>query len=385
VLSLPEDVLSEQSDVQDVDPSTPAAFKPSDASLREINKLLETAERPLLVVGGPNWTESAAQRLRQVCERCSLPVVAAFRSQDVVDNRSSIYAGSVGVGGTPGLAESMGASDLLIAVGTRLDEVTAGAYSTIAAPVPRQRLVHVFPDPLEIGRVFKPILAIACAPEQFITAWASNRVPARDRRWASGLHAAYLRGLDGSGPGAVDLAAIVRYLSEALPEDAIITNGAGNYTAWVHRYYQFKRLNTQLAPVAGAMGFGVPAAIAAKLIHPNRTVVSFAGDGCFLMSSQELATAVQYKLPILVIVINNESYGSIRSHQERRFPGRQLGTDLVNPDFVAYAKSFGAHAERVRLTHEFQPAFERARSSGVPAVLEVTSDAAVRLDERDYP
>jgi acetolactate synthase-1/2/3 large subunit len=241
--------------------------------------------------------------------------------------------------------------------------------------------VHVFPDPAELGRVFVTDLAIATAPEQFLDGWSELEVVKTPKRADKTrlLRAAYIKGRERSAEGPVDLAQVVRHVSEVLPDDAIITNGAGNYTAWVHRYFQFKQLGTQLAPIAGAMGFGVPAAIAAKSVYPERTVVCFAGDGCFLMSGQELATAVHNKLAIIVIVVNNDSYGTIRSHQQRNYPGRLYGMDLSNPDFVAYAKSFGIGAELVMTTDDFISAFDRARKSATSTLLEVRVDASLRL------
>ncbi len=380
VLSVPEDVSSSTCYAEDLPPITAPVAEPAAEALSQVDQLLATAERPIVIVGGGGWTDEVCEALREVCEARQLPVAAAFRSQDVLDNRSPCYAGNLGVGATPGLAAAVQNADVVIAIGTRIDEMTAGAYATLTAPCPQQHLVHVFPDPNELGHVFSAEVAIPSTPGRFLNAWRTSAPTAGKRRgWMSQLHTAYLAGREGSAPGPIDLAAVVRHVSDVLPEDGIVTNGAGNYTAWVHRYFQFKRPSTQLAPIAGAMGFGVPAAVAAKAVHPDRTVVCFAGDGCFMMSGQELATAMQYDLPIVVIVINNNSYGTIQTHQEKRYPGRPVGVALRNPDFVKYAQSFGAHAERVTATEQFGPAFERACTARVSALLELTVDASLRL------
>lgn len=382
VLSVPEDVSSSTCYAEDLPPITAPVAEPAAEALatrRLINSWLLLNVQLLSSAEEAGQTRSAIA-LREVCEARQLPVAAAFRSQDVLDNRSPCYAGNLGVGATPGLAAAVQNADVVIAIGTRIDEMTAGAYATLTAPCPQQHLVHVFPDPNELGHVFSAEVAIPSTPGRFLNAWRTSAPTAGKRRgWMSQLHTAYLAGREGSAPGPIDLAAVVRHVSDVLPEDGIVTNGAGNYTAWVHRYFQFKRPLTQLAPVAGAMGFGVPAAVAAKAVHPDRTVVCFAGDGCFLMSGQELATAKQYDLPIVVIVVNNNSYGTIQTHQEKRYPGRPVGVALRNPDFVKYAQSFGAHAERVTATEQFGPAFERACTARVSALLELTVDASLRL------
>jgi acetolactate synthase-1/2/3 large subunit len=282
----------------------------------------------------------------------------------------------MGIGINPALAARVKAADLILAIGARLGEMPTSGYTLLEVPRPKQRLVHVHADASELGRVYQAGLAVNASPEHFALALA-KLAPFEEPRWAgwtATARAEYEQSLQSASRGALDFAAVVRTLSETLPDDAILCNGAGNYTAWIHRFYQYKGFDTQLAPTSGAMGYGVPAAIAAKLRYPERIVIAFAGDGCFLMAGQELATAVQYGAAIVVLVINNAMYGTIRMHQERAYPGRVIATDLVNPDFVAYARSFGAYGERVERTSDFGPAFERATSAGVPALLELIVD-----------
>jgi acetolactate synthase-1/2/3 large subunit len=373
VVVLPEDVLAAPVAPTRTPPVVRVSSGVDPAAVDRVADLLAAARRPLLIAGATGWSQAVADQLRHLAERLRLPVVASFRAQDVLDNRSPAYAGALGVGAPASAQEGVRAADLLVAVGTRLDEMTAGAYHLLS-PADRGRpLVMVHPGAEELGRVFDPTVKVAASAGSFL-AQLGERTPggAADRgAWADGLRQGYERSRQGTGEGDVDLAAIVRHASDALHEDTPITNGAGSYTAFVHRYHQFKRFGTQLAPVAGAMGFGVPAAIAAMALNPGRKAVCYAGDGCFLMSGQELATAVQYRLPIIVIVVNNSSYGSIRVHQDRRFPGRALGTDLTNPDFVAYARAFGAQGELVTKTDQFPAGLERAQQSTVPYLIEV--------------
>jgi acetolactate synthase I/II/III large subunit len=327
-----------------------------------------------------------------VAEANRLPVAVSFRSQDVLDNRSPSYVGDLGVSANPALAERVRAADLLVAIGPRLGEITTGGYRLVEAPVPRQRLVHVHPGTEELGRVYQPDLAVNAAVGPFVAALRSVP-PVRETAWAAWTEAArtnYLAWVrpwpaqgpahqatpSGPGPGSgpVDLGQTLAWLRERLPDDAILASGAGNYTAWVHRFFQFRRLGTQLAPKSGAMGFGLPAALAAKVVHPRRTVVAVAGDGDLLMTGQELATAVQHRLDVVVLVVNNGMYGTIRMHQERAYPGRAIATDLVNPDFPALAKAYGAFGEAVTDTAAFPAAFDRAVEAGRPALLDLHVD-----------
>jgi acetolactate synthase I/II/III large subunit len=378
VLALPEDVLTAETVVADARPARPVAPHPAPGDLARLRELLGGSRRPLVVAGGPGWTEAASAGLRAVAEASRLPVAVSFRSQDVLDNRSASYVGDLGVGANPALAERVRAADLLLAVGPRLGEITTGGYRLLEAPVARQRLVHVHPGAEELGRVYQPDLAVNAAVAPFVAALRSVP-PVPGDAWgpwteaARGNYLAWVR--PWPAPGRLDLGQVMAWLRERLPDDSVMASGAGNYTGWVHRYYQFHRLGTQLAPKSGAMGFGVPAALAAKLVHPGRVVVAVAGDGCFQMSGQELATAVQHRLDVVVLVVNNGMYGTIRMHQERSYPGRVIATDLVNPDFAALARAYGAHGEVVETTAAFPDAFERALAAGRPALLELRVDA----------
>lgn len=381
VLSLPEDVLSTVAEVSALPMIEASSGAPDTAQLDSLVRLIEEASRPLLVVGGSGWSASGCAGLVEFAQCNHIPIVASFRRQDLVDNRHPNYCGHLGLGVDPALAERVNSADLIVSIGSRLGENTTSGYTLLTPPVPRQKLVHVYPDPNELGRVYQPDLAIACGLAAFGNAIARLKVgrPERRRDWLLEAREAYLKF---STPGAsisndfVDLAAVVGWLSDNLPEDAIVANGAGNYTVWVHRYFRYRRPRTELAPTSGAMGYGVPAAIAAKLRFPEREVVAFAGDGCFLMYPQELCTAAQHGANLIVIVVNNGTYGTIRMHQERRFPGRPVATELVNPDFVAFAKSCGSYAERVTSTSDFPAAYRRAREAKRPALLELSVDPA---------
>ncbi len=380
VVSLPEDVLAEQSDASDAEPY--AAHEPvaGASQITELGRMLEAAERPFVLVGGGPWDAAACARITGWAQACGLPVGASFRRQDIVDNALTCYAGDVGLGINPSLAQRIRRADLLIAVGARLTEVETQGYTLLRAPVPEQALVHVHPDPRELGRVYQPRLAVAASVRAFAAA-VEGAAPVTGERWAAWTaeaRADYEAWSDlprQPAPSAgVDLGEVVGALRDQLPADAILCNGAGNYTVWLHRFFRYRRWGTQLAPQSGAMGYGIPASLAAQLLHPGRTVVVLAGDGCFQMSGQELATMVQERLPIVVIVANNRMLATIRMHQERRFPGRVIGTDLVNPDFAALARAFGIHAEHVERPGEFSPALARARAAGGPALVEVLTD-----------
>jgi len=377
VLALPEDVLREEAASADLVPAVRTAAHPGAAELERMRALLGHAQRPLAILGGGGWDAAGCAAFARFAARNALPVACSFRRQALFDNRDPHYAGDLGLGPNPALAARVRDADVILAVGGRLSEVPTGGYTLIEAPRPRQRLIHVHADPDELGRVFVPELAINAGPAEFaraLDALPSVAFPTW-RAWTAEARRDYEANLEPSADGGVlDLATIVRFLSERLPEDAIVCNGAGNYTTWLHRFFQYKQFGTQLGPTSGAMGYGVPAAIAAKLRFPERVVVAFAGDGCFTMSGHELATAVQYGVAVVVLVINNGMYGTIRMHQERHYPGRVIATDLVNPDFAAYARAFGAHGAIVERTAEFAPAFEAALATGGPAVLELRVD-----------
>ena len=375
VLALPEDVLAEVADVADASPAVPAQAGPSAAELERVRELLAAAERPLVVVGGQPWTEAAGKALLRFCEAGGLPVAASWRAQDYVDNDAPCYAGHLGLGVDPALRERLRDADLLLVVGARLGDIETGGFATIAPPGVGRTLVHVHPDPDELGRVYEPALGIVSSGVRFAEALAGLEPPPRDGELVEAAHAAYRATLDARPlPGGVDLTQVMAILRGRLGPDAILASGAGNFTVWAHRFYVFRSYRTQLAPLSGAMGYGVPAAIAAKLVHPERDVVCLAGDGDFLMSASELATARQADAPIVVLVVDNGMYGTIRMHQERRFPGRVSGTDLLNPDFAALAEAFGCHAERIERTDEIPAALDRALAAGRPAVLHLVVD-----------
>ncbi len=377
VLALPEDMLRESAAVADPEPYKVVRAYPGAAQMTELRERLARARRPVMLLGGGGWSPAASRDLQAFAEANDLPVGCAFRRQDAFDNTHPGYAGDVGVGLNPKLAERIRGADLLIVVGPRLGEMTTSEYSLLDIPRPKQSLVHVHPGAEELGRVYQADLPINSGMAEFAAA-ARALEPVDASAWAAErarAHADYLDWIEGgASPGAVDMTLIMRHLRERLPADAILTNGAGNYTTWAHRFYRFRRYGTQLGPTSGAMGYGAPAGVAAKLIHPERIVVSFNGDGCFLMNGQELATALQYGAATIFILVNNGMYGTIRMHQERAYPQRVIGTDLANPDFAALARAYGAHGERVERTEEFAPAFERALAAGTAAVIEIRLD-----------
>ena len=380
VLALPEDVLSEDVDTLDARPARPAVARPGAEEMTELRDRLARAERPLAILGGGGWSAEAKADFEAFAEASDLPVACAFRCQDYFDNTHACYAGDVGLGVNPALARRVREVDLLLVVGARMGEATSSGYTLLDVPTPSQDLVHVHPGAEELGRVYQPSLAIQAATPAFAAA-ARALAPVSAPPYAGVREAARQDYLAWTTPpaaktftGTVDMAQAIADLRERLPADAVICNGAGNYAAWVHRYYRYRGYRTQLAPTSGSMGYGVPAAVAAKLAAPERPVIAFAGDGCFQMSGQELATAVQYDAAIVVIVVNNASYGTIRMHQERHYPHRVTGTDLRNPDFAALARAYGAHGELVSDQAGFAPAVERALAAERPALVEVRTD-----------
>jgi len=377
VLALPEDVLAEVCAVRDAAPYQRIQASPAVEQMDRLRGLLEQARRPLMIVGGSDWTPEAVADIQSFAAANRLPTAAAFRAQDLVDNRSAAYVGDVGLAINPALARRVRDADLLLVVGDRLGEAVTGGYTLVDTPRPAQTFAHVYPEPGELGRVYQTDLPILSGMPEFAAAARALRPVDATRwaRWAEEARDDYLAHLR-HAPTAheLDLGEIVAYLRERLPRDAIVTNGAGNFTLWLHRFYQYSTYRTQLAPTSGAMGYGIPAAVAAKAVHPGRIVVAFSGDGDFLMNGQELATAVQHGLNIVILVVNNGMYGTIRMHQERAYPGRVAGTNLVNPDFAAYAAAFGAYGAIVERTADFAPAFERALAAGRPALLELRTD-----------
>ncbi|NJO36881.1 MAG: thiamine pyrophosphate-binding protein, partial [Rhizobiales bacterium] len=342
-----------------------------------LQRLLSSARRPLAILGGGGWSAQAVEDIRTFVERFNLPTAVSFRRQDLLDNRSACYVGHAGVSLRPPLSERIRSADLLLLIGTRLGEASSMGYALLDIPEPRQTLVHVHADAAEIGAVYATDLSINAAPAPF--ARASQRLmPIHHERWegfASAAREDYLASLEPTDvPGRLNFGKVVTWLCQHLPDDAIITNGAGNYCVWVNQYYQYRGYKTQLAPTSGSMGYGTPAAVAAKLVHPGRTVIAFAGDGCLLMTGQEMATSAQYGLKVIWIVANNGMYGTIRMHQERDYPARVSGTDLKNPDFAALARAYGGHGEIVETTEDFPAAFERAWSEKTFALLDCRLD-----------
>lgn len=379
VLALPEDMLSERVDVPDAPaqrPPAPAA--PAPDAMARLGELLAQARAPLAIVGEGGWTAQTGADVAAFAEAQALPVAASFRCQDYVDNASPAYAGHAALAMDPALARRIREADVLLAIGGRLGEIPTAGYTLVRPGGPTQRLVHVHPDPDEIGAVYPTELGIVAGLEAFAAA-ARALEPAGAEARAGLLEAArgdYQRNLGETRelPGPLQMSAVMATLRDRLPAEAILTNGAGNFSVWAHRYYEFHRYPTQLGPRSGSMGYGVPAAVGAKAVHPDRPVVCIAGDGDFLMTGQELATAVQEELPIVVLVVNNAMYGTIRMHQERQYPGRVVGTDLRNPDFVAYARAFGAHGTLVERSEDFPAALDEALECGRPAVIELRVD-----------
>ncbi len=376
VLALPEDVLSALAEAQDLAGPVPRADPGLAGIAEQVMSRLSRAARPLVVVGGPHWSAEAAADLARFADTQGLPVAAGFRRQDYLDNRHPGYAGDLNVGINPKLAQRMRDADALLVLGSRLGDIETQGYTLRDPGQPGATLIHAHADADEIGRVWRPDLGITATAPALLRALADLPGCGADwSGWTEAAHADYQAwATPMQTPGAVKLEQIVAQLSDSLPEDAILTNGAGNYAGWLHRYFRFKGFRTQLAPTSGSMGYGFPAAIAAALAHPDRTVVCFAGDGCFQMTLNEMSTAVQHGAAPIVIVVNNGRYGTIRMHQEKHYPGRVSGTALANPDFAALARSYGAHGETVTDTAQFAAAFERARGSGTAAVIELVVD-----------
>jgi acetolactate synthase-1/2/3 large subunit len=376
-LALPEDMQTERAAAPEIGRYKEVQPHPGAADLAEMRAMLARAKKPLLIVGGSTWTEEACADIAAFADVNGLPVVATYRRQDIIDNRNPNYLGVLTLGTNPALVNRVKESDLLLVVGPQLGEIVTSGYTMIEVPRPKQKLIHVSSGVAELGKVYQADLPINSGMAAFAAA-AKALKPVDSSAWAEWRekaradYEAYCE--PQAAPGAVNLAEIMAWLDRRLPDDAIIANGAGNFTVWVHRFFRYRRFRTQLAPQSGAMGYGVPAGIAAAVVHPDRIVVSFSGDGCFLMCGQELATAVQYGLKVIFVVVNNAMYGTIRMHQERRYPARVSGTDLVNPDFAAYARAFGARGETVVKTEEFGPAFERALAAGGPTLIELKVD-----------
>jgi acetolactate synthase-1/2/3 large subunit len=378
VIALPEDMLVERVAVPDAPAFELVEIWPGASDMSRLQKLLWAAERPIVLLGGSRWSQAAWAAMGRFAERFQIPVATTFRRAHLFDATHPTYAGDLGIGPNPKLLARIQSADLIVLVGGRLGELPSQGYTLLGIPNPQIKLVHVHPGAEELGRVYRPDLAIHAAPTAFAAALEGLEPPAaiRWREQTRIAHADYLAWSETptASPGAVNLGEIIVDLRDRLEPEAILCNGAGNYAGWIHRFYRFRRFTTQLGPVSGSMGYGVPAAVAAKRLYPERTVVCFAGDGCFLMNGQEFATAVQYELPIIVIVVDNGMYGTIRMHQEREYPRRISATALKNPDFAAYARAFGGFGATVETTAAFAPAFEAARRSGKPAILHLKLD-----------
>lgn len=378
VLTLPEDMLTRSTEAPAAKAYQPVEGHPGPAQVKRLGEMLAAAKRPIAIIGGTRWTAESVADFQRFAERWKLPVGCSFRRQMLFDHLHPMYAGDVGIGINPALAKEIKEADLVLLLGGRFSEMPSSGYTLMDSPYPRQTLVHVYPDSSELGRVYRPELAIAASPSDFVAA-LEGLAPAGEPVWSERteiMHAAYLKWSTPpeTGPGAVQMGPIMNWIEANTPQDTIFTNGAGNYATWVHRFHRFRRFATQAAPASGSMGYGLPAAVAAKQLHPDREVICFAGDGCFLMHGQEFATAVRYRLPIITVVVNNGIYGTIRMHQEREYPGRVSATDLTNPDFAALARAYGGHGETVEKTEEFADAFLRARASGKPAIIEIKLD-----------
>jgi acetolactate synthase-1/2/3 large subunit len=378
VIALPEDMLIETAAVADARPYQMFEAAPDPADLARLQQFLAGARRPLVVAGGSRWDQQAVDGLVRFAERFELPVAVSFRRQSLFPAGHPNFVGDIGVGANPKLVEYARSADLVVLLGGRFSELPSQGYTVLSIPAPAQKLVHVHPGSEELGRVYQPDLGINVSPRAFIRAMAELRpeTPPDRRSLLADVRALYRQWNDEPTevPGAFNLGQVICQLRERLPPDALIANGAGNFATWVHRFYRFERFGTQLAPTSGSMGYGVPAGVAAARIDPSRTAVVVAGDGCFLMNGQEFATAIQYELPVIVIVVDNGMYGTIRMHQEREYPGRVVATTLRNPDFATYAKAFGGHGERVESTAEFMPAFDRALASGKPSIIHCLVD-----------
>jgi acetolactate synthase-1/2/3 large subunit len=378
VLALPEDMLTDVVECLDGRPVQPAEAHPGPQQMAQLKSMLRAAERPFMIVGGSGWNETVRGQVQAWAEASNIPVGAVFRRQDYLDNDWPGYAGDVGIGINPKLQQRIKDADLLLVMGSKLGEMATGGYTMIDIPVPAQKIVHVHAGAEELNRVYSADLPIHASNAAFAAALAAMG-PVRGKgdgaaavKQARADYEAWQK--PAVSPGPVQMGEIIAWLDTNLPEDAVFTNGAGNYATWVHRFHRYRRHSNQLAPTSGSMGYGVPAAVAAKIINPQRTVVAFAGDGCFMMTGQEFATAIQYGANIVVIVVNNGMYGTIRMHQEREYPERVSGTTLVNPDFAALARAYGGHGETVERTADFADAFRRAQAAGKPAIIEIRLD-----------
>jgi acetolactate synthase-1/2/3 large subunit len=378
VIALPKDVLSEHVTVANAPAFVQIETSPGAEEMTELAALLAESERPLLLLGGSRWSPEARLQIEQFASRTGLPVATSYRRGTLFDPLHPLYAGDLGLGPNPKLVARAKDADLIVLIGGRLGEIPSQGYSLLSAPSPLTKLVHIHPGAEELGRVYRPQLAIHASPIRFVAALARLDIAPKPawRDSAEAAHADYLAwtGVATPQPGDVNLGEVMTWLREHAPADTILCNGAGNYASWIHRFYRFRHYMSHIAPTSASMGYGMPAAIAMQRLHPERLVLSVNGDGDFLMSGQEFAIAVQYRLPIVVVVCDNGMYGTIRMHQEREFPGRVAATELLNPDFSAYARAFGGFGATVEKTGEFPAAFAAARASGLPSIIHLKID-----------
>ena len=378
VIALPEDMLTERVVVPDAKAFEPAETWPGLTDMSRLQKMLWASKRPVAIVGGSRWSEAACAALMRFAERFALPVATTFRRGNLFDALHLCYAGDLGIGVNPKLLARIKSADLVLLIGGRLGEIPSQSYTLFDIPEPQVTLVHVHPGAEELGRVYHAALAINASPTAFCSALEGLQPP-NEIAWrgeSDAAHADYLAWTEKATPqpGGVNLGAIMVWLRDSLPADAIMTQGAGNFSGWVHRFYRVRKYHGLVGATSGSMGYGLPAALAMQTLHPERTVLCVAGDGDFLMTGQDFATAVQYKLPIIVLISDNGLYGTIRMHQEREYPGRVIATELRNPDFVGYAQAFGGFGVKVEKTADFPTAFAAARRSGKPSIIQLMID-----------
>jgi acetolactate synthase-1/2/3 large subunit len=378
VIALPEDMLIERAIVPDAKAFEPVETWPGLTDMSRLQKMLWAAKRPVVLAGGSRWSEAACAALARFAERFALPVATTFRRGHLFDALHPCCAGDLGIGPNPKLLARVKGADLVLLIGGRMSEMPSQSYTLFDIPDPQMKLVHVHPGIEELGRVYHPALAINAAPTAFCAALEGLQPP-NEIAWKGEsdiAHADYLAWTEKATPqpGAVNLGEIMVWLRDHLPADAILTNGAGNFNGWIHRFYRVRKFGTQLGPTSGSMGYGFPAAVGLQRLYPQRTVVCASGDGDFLMTGQDFATAVQYELPVIVVLADNGLYGTIRMHQERDYPGREVATALRNPDFAAYARAFGGYGALVEKTSDFPAAFAAARASGKPSIIHLKID-----------
>ncbi len=379
VIALPEDVLTERAVTADATAVEPVEIWPGLTDMSRLQKMLWAAKRPIALIGGSRWSEAASAAMMRFAERFALPVATTFRRQYLFDALHPCYAGDFGIGPNPKLLARVKSADLVLLIGDRMSEMSSQGYTAFDIPEPQMKLVHVHPGSEELGRVYHPTLAINASPTAFCAALEGLQPP-NEIAWRGEIetaHADFMAWTEKATPqpGDINLGEIMVWLRDNIPSDSFITNGAGNFATWINRFYRFRKYATLVGPTAGSMGYGLPAALAMKTLHPDRTVVCVAGDGDFMMTGNDFATAVQYGLNVIVVLWDNGTYGTIRMHQEREYPGRVVGTELKNPDFVAYAKAFGGFGILVEKTADFAAAFAAAQKSGKPSIIHLKVDA----------